>query len=124
VIVFLCQEDYNDIKCIKLHYICNGRINFNVGLIWGGGGGRGNKYVLSLDKMHLADILNMLIQSIQWVPGACTPWVKRPGHGADHSSPSSVKVKMNGAILRLHQYVMVWCLVKHTDNFTFTFTFT
>jgi hypothetical protein len=32
--------------------------------------------------------------------------------------------RMSGAILSLPQYVfMAWCLVKHSDNFTFTFVF-
>jgi len=30
---------------------------------------------------------------IQWVPGALYLVVKRPGHEADHSSPSSAEVK-------------------------------
>jgi hypothetical protein len=35
---------------------------------------------------------------IQWVPGALSPGVKWYGHEADHSPPSSVKVKNCGAI--------------------------
>jgi hypothetical protein len=31
--------------------------------------------------------------SIQWVPGAHSPGVKRPGYEADHSPPSSAEVK-------------------------------
>jgi hypothetical protein len=31
--------------------------------------------------------------SIQWVPGALSLGVKRPGREADHSPPSSAKVK-------------------------------
>jgi hypothetical protein len=30
---------------------------------------------------------------IQWVPGALSPGVKRPGHEADHSPPTSAEVK-------------------------------
>jgi hypothetical protein len=30
---------------------------------------------------------------IQWVPGALSPWVKRPGREADHSPATSTKVK-------------------------------
>jgi hypothetical protein len=55
---------------------------------------------------------------IQWVPVAPSLGVKRPGHETDHSPPSSTR--MRGAIPPLPQYVfMVWCLVKHRDNFTF-----
>jgi hypothetical protein len=35
---------------------------------------------------------------IQWVPGAFSLRVKQLGHEADHSSPSSAKVKKGGAI--------------------------
>jgi hypothetical protein len=31
--------------------------------------------------------------TIQWVPGALSLWVKRPGRATDHSSPSSAEVK-------------------------------
>jgi hypothetical protein len=37
---------------------------------------------------------------IQWVPGAFSPEVKRPGREADHSLPSSAEVK-NTKILYL-----------------------
>jgi hypothetical protein len=58
---------------------------------------------------------------IHWVPGAPSLGVKRSGREADHSPPSSAEVK-RGALLPLLQYVfMAWCLVKHRDNFTFTF---
>jgi hypothetical protein len=58
---------------------------------------------------------------IQWVPGALSLGIKQPRREADHSHPSSADVKrMRGAIPALLQYVfMVWCLVKHRDNFTF-----
>jgi hypothetical protein len=38
---------------------------------------------------------------LQWVPRAASPVVKRSGHEADHSSPSSVEAKNGGAILPL-----------------------
>jgi hypothetical protein len=34
-----------------------------------------------------------LTQPIQWVPGALSLGVKRPGREADHSPPSSAEVK-------------------------------
>jgi hypothetical protein len=50
-----------------------------------------------------------------------TPAVKRPGHEADHFLPSSAEVKNLRSCISLLQYVfMVWCSVKHRDNFTFT----
>jgi len=52
----------------------------------------------------------------------CYPWVKRPVRDADHSPPSSTEVTNTWRIPPLHQYVfVVWCLVKHRNNFTFTF---
>jgi hypothetical protein len=46
---------------------------------------------------------------IQWVPGALSPGVKRPGREADHSPPSSAEVKNGGAIppLPIHLHGMV-----------------
>jgi hypothetical protein len=45
---------------------------------------------------------------------ALTLGIKRPGGEADHSPPSNAEVT--------HPYVfMAWCLVKHRDNFTFSF---
>jgi hypothetical protein len=50
---------------------------------------------------------------IQWVPGALSLVVKRPGRKTDHSPPSSAEVKMRGAIPPLPQYaLMMWCSVK------------
>jgi hypothetical protein len=61
---------------------------------------------------------------IQWVPGALSLGVKRPGREADHSPPSSAEVKNAWSCISTPQYVfMAWCLVKHRDNFTFTFYF-
>jgi hypothetical protein len=58
---------------------------------------------------------------IQWVPGALSLGVKRPGRRADHSPPSIAEVKNACSYTSTPQYVfMAWCLVKHRDNFTFT----
>jgi hypothetical protein len=49
---------------------------------------------------------------IQWVTGALSLGVKRPGREADHSI-SCRGQRMSGAIPRLPQYVfMAWCSVK------------
>jgi hypothetical protein len=59
---------------------------------------------------------------IQWVIGALSLGVKRPGLEADHSSPSSVEVKNAWSDTASPQYgSMAWCLVKHRDSFTFAF---
>jgi hypothetical protein len=61
---------------------------------------------------------------IQWARGDLSPEVKRPGHKADHSPPSSVEVKNGGDIppLRHTSVFMEWYLIKHRDDFTFAFT--
>jgi hypothetical protein len=46
---------------------------------------------------------------------------KAAGPEADHSPPSSAKVKNVQTYTSTHSHIfMVWCLVKHRDNFTFT----
>jgi hypothetical protein len=37
------------------------------------------------------------MRHIQWVPQTFSPGVKQQGRGADHSTPSSAKVKNGGA---------------------------
>jgi hypothetical protein len=58
----------------------------------------------------------------QWVPGALSPEVKRPGREAAHSPPVSAKVKEN-VDLYIHSpirlYGVVFKVVKHRNNFTF-----
>jgi len=58
---------------------------------------------------------------IQWVLGILSPRVKWPRHEADHSPPSSTKVKNMLRYTSIPPYTFrVWCLAKHRDNFTFT----
>jgi hypothetical protein len=63
--------------------------------------------------LFLLSIMLIKILHIQWVPG-----VKWPGRAADHSPPSSSKVKNvwhnTSTPIQLHGTV-----VKHRDNFTF-----
>jgi len=59
---------------------------------------------------------------VQWLPEALTLGIRRQGCEADQSPPSSAEVRRRGAIPLLPQYVfMASYLVKHGDNFTFTF---
>jgi hypothetical protein len=59
---------------------------------------------------------------IQWVPAVLSPGVKRPRREADHSPATSAEVKNAWSYTSTPQYVfMAWCLVRHRDNFTFTF---
>jgi hypothetical protein len=54
--------------------------------------------------------------------GGLSPGVKLPGREADHSPPSSTKVKNVWRRTSTLQYIfMAWCLAKHRDNFAFTF---
>jgi hypothetical protein len=56
---------------------------------------------------------------IQWVSGALSLGVKRPGSEADHSHRSSAEAKNAWSYTSTPHYVfMAWCLVKHRDNFT------
>jgi hypothetical protein len=60
---------------------------------------------------------------IQWVQGVPSLGVKRPEREADYSPPSSAEVKNAWSYTFTLQYVfMLWCLVKHRDNFTFTYS--
>jgi hypothetical protein len=48
--------------------------------------------------------------------------IKRSGREANHSPPSSAEINNAWKCTSTPQYVfMVWCLVKHRDNFIFTF---
>jgi hypothetical protein len=59
---------------------------------------------------------------IEWVPGALSLGVKERGREATTHLHLLPRSRMHGAIPPLSQYVfMAWCLVKHRDNFTFTF---
>jgi hypothetical protein len=60
--------------------------------------------------------------SIQYIPGALSLGVKRPGREVDHSPPSNAVVKkMRGAIPPFPN-TPSWrgAELKHGDNFTFT----
>jgi hypothetical protein len=52
---------------------------------------------------------------IQWVPGALSLEVKRPGCEADHSAPSNAEVNNEWSYTSISQYVsMAWCSVEST----------
>jgi hypothetical protein len=60
---------------------------------------------------------------IQWAPVIISPGIKRRVREVDHSSPSSVEFKNGGATPSLSP-PSSWLgasLVRHRDNFTFTF---
>jgi hypothetical protein len=62
---------------------------------------------------------------IQWVleGRGLSLGAKLPGRKAEHTPPTSAEVKNAWSYTSTPQYVSVaWCLVKHRDKFTFTFT--
>jgi hypothetical protein len=62
---------------------------------------------------------------IQWVLGALSPGLKKPGREADHLPPTRVEVKQHGSIHPL-PHTSSWSsakLVKHRDNFAFTLVY-
>jgi hypothetical protein len=67
--------------------------------------------------------LGPTLPPIQGVPGDLSLEVKRPGREADHSPPSGAEVKNVWSYTSTPHYVFTaWCLVKHRDTCTFTFT--
>jgi hypothetical protein len=60
---------------------------------------------------------------IQWVPGALSLGVKRPGREDNHSPPSSAEVKECMELYLHSPNTPSWrgAQLKHRDNFTFTF---
>jgi hypothetical protein len=56
---------------------------------------------------------------IQWIPGALSLGLKRPGREADHSLPSSAEVKNSWSYASTPQYAfMAWCSVKKSTGKT------
>jgi hypothetical protein len=50
---------------------------------------------------------------IQWVPGALSPGLKRPGRAADHSPLTSAKVKKMWIYISTISYVFIaLCLIS------------
>jgi hypothetical protein len=59
--------------------------------------------------------------TIQWVSGALSLEVKRPGREAGHSTHLVPRSKNEWSYPQLPQYAfMLWCFFKHMDKFTFT----
>jgi hypothetical protein len=56
--------------------------------------GRGKRFFSTASRSTLGPTQ----PPVQWVPGALSLGVKRPGLEADHSPPSSTKFKNGGAI--------------------------
>jgi hypothetical protein len=56
---------------------------------------------------HPRPVLGPTIPHIQWVPGALSPGVKRPGREADHSPPASAVVKKMGIYISTSPYAFM-----------------
>jgi hypothetical protein len=77
-------------------------------------------------SLHLPDLFwgpSILLSN--WVPRALIPGLKGSGSEANHSHLTSAYVKKTWIYIFRHTCVfMTQCLVKHRDNFTFSFAFT
>jgi len=47
----------------------------------------------TIRALTVKNLISYFQPPIQWVPGALSLGVKQPGHGMDHSPPSSAEVK-------------------------------
>jgi hypothetical protein len=60
---------------------------------------------------------------IQWVPGALSAGVKRPGREVDHSPPTSAEVMKMWIYTSAPLYAfMTWCLISRTQGKLYLFT--
>jgi hypothetical protein len=98
---------------LPIPFICSTQL-FRIGCVL-----RENQSIYSI-CIRIAPYTNFRIMAlgltqppIQWVPRAFTPEVQWLGHEADHSHPSSAKVKNAWSYASTSQYVfMAWCLIK------------
>jgi hypothetical protein len=83
-------------------------------------------------RRHVQITLGPTVPPFQVVPAALSAGINLPRGGgggggggeADHRPPSSAEVKNSCSYTYSPPYVfMAWYLVKHKDNFTFTFCF-
>jgi hypothetical protein len=83
---------------------------------WGSIPARGEIFLFSIE---FRPVVRPAKPPIQFVPGALSPWVKRQGREADHSPPSSTKIK-NGGVIHSVPNTSSWCgalLIKHKENY-------
>jgi hypothetical protein len=85
--------------------------------------GRGKDFFFFLFATAYRPALGPTQPPIQGVLGLFSRGIiKWPGSEGDHSSESSAEVKNVWSYTSTHPYIfMAWCLVKHRDNFTYTF---
>jgi len=87
------------------------------------GEGHGEGKVFALFTTASRPALGPTQPSMQWVPAALTPGIKRPGREADHPPPSNPGVTNVWSYTSTPPYVFkMWHLVKHSDSCTFIFT--
>jgi hypothetical protein len=89
---------------------------------WGSFPGRGKIFLFYIASRPA---LGPTQPPIQWILGAVSPWVKRPGREADHSPPPSATVK-NGRALPPLPHTSFWHsaqLIKLRNKFVLFFTF-
>jgi hypothetical protein len=70
--------------------------------------------------MKFVPVLGPTQSPNQLEPGALSPGVKRQVYESDNSPPSNAELKNAWIYISTTPYVlMMWCLIKHRDNFTF-----
>jgi hypothetical protein len=112
--IFWLEESWDSSVGIATGYRLDDRI---IGVRFPGGGGGGGIFLFDI-MSRLA--LGPIQPPVQWVPGALSLGVKRPGREPDHLPPSSAEVKNAWSYTSAPQYAFTgWCLVKHRDNFSF-----
>jgi hypothetical protein len=97
-------------------YIISRSRGSSVGVATGYGTGRSGFYSRHGKIFRFSATSRQVLGStqppIQWVPGAPSPGVKRPGREADHSPPTSAEAKNGGAIPPLPYVFMAQCLIN------------
>jgi hypothetical protein len=72
---------------------------------------------MNIDQVVLGSAVVPTQFPLQWVPGALSPGVRRPGREANHSPPTSAEIKETSIYTPTPPYSSM-TLVKHRDNFT------
>jgi hypothetical protein len=84
--------------------------------VWEAAGLDKGKAFILFPKSFVPPVLSTQLVSSR-IPVAVTPEVMRPQRVADHWSPSCAGARM---LHSLPHDFMTWCLIQHSDTFTFT----
>jgi hypothetical protein len=82
---------------------------------------QGQRFILLVTASRLT--LGPTQPPIQWVPGALSLGLKRPGRETDHSFPFSAEVKSAWSYTSTIPFVFVaWCLVKYRGQLSWAYS--